>query len=139
MKRILVILALVASLLAPFALSPAYASADAFGSSEAKQQVCSGINGCTSTQSLDRIIRGVLNVLSAIAGIAAVVMIIIAGFKYITSGGDGGKVSSAKTTLVYAIVGIIIVAMSQFIAQFVIRKATMEPSRAATVHIIQRM
>jgi hypothetical protein len=137
MKKLLVMLAVVASLLSPLALSPALVSAN-FSSSEAKNQACSGINGCTSASSLDKVIKAALNILSAVAGIAAVIMIVVAGFKYITSGGDGGKVSSAKTTLVYAIVGIIIVAMSQFIAQFVIQKSTMAPVNSAVVEIIKR-
>jgi hypothetical protein len=141
MKKIVIMLAVVASLLTPLALSPAYASADAFSSSEAKNQACSGINGCTSSQSLDKVIKAVLNILSAVAGVAAVIMIMISGFKYITSGGDGGKVSSAKTTLVYAIIGIIVVAMSQFIAQFVISKSVgtpAKPAKAAIVQLIKR-
>jgi len=124
MKKIVLILAVAASLFMPFALSPAYTSADAFSSSDAKTQACSGINGCTSSSSLDKVIHAVLNLLSVIAGIAAVIMIIIAGFKYMTSGGDGGKIASAKNTLVYAIIGVLIVAFSQFIAQFVIKEAT---------------
>jgi hypothetical protein len=127
MKKIVIMFTVIASLLSPFALSPAFASADAFSSSEAKSQACAGINGCTSTKSLDDVVQAVLRILSVIAGIASVIMIMISGYKYLTSGGDPGKVSSAKNTLVYAIIGIIIVAFSQFIAQFVIKQATTPP------------
>ena len=137
MKKLVVMVALFASLLTPFVLSPAFASADAFNTSEAKNQACTGINGCTSTVSLDNIIAAVLRILSVVAGIASVIMIMIAGFKYLTSGGDGGKISSAKNTLVYAIVGIIIVAFSQFIAQFVIRQATTAPPKKKAAAIVR--
>jgi hypothetical protein len=50
-------------------------------------------------------------------------MIIYGGFKYITSGGDSGNVSGAKNTLVYAIVGLIIVALAQFIVHYVLSTA----------------
>jgi len=35
-------------------------------------------------------------------------MIVYGGFKYITSGGDSGKVGGAKNTLIYAIIGLIV-------------------------------
>ena len=65
----------------------------------------------------------VVNIFSVIVGIIAVIMIIFGGFKYITSGGDSGNVSGAKNTLIYAIVGLIIVALAQFIVKFVLNTA----------------
>jgi len=126
MKKIALIVALIVSLLSPFALSPlsVSVSADAFSSSEAKKQACVGINGCTTAGTIDNVIHAILNILSVIAGVAAVIMVMISGFKYMTAAGDGGKIASAKNTLVYAIVGVIIVAMSQFIAQYVIKEVT---------------
>jgi len=47
-------------------------------------------------------------------------MIIFGGFKYITSGGDAGGVTGAKNTILYAIVGLVIVALAQVIVRFVI-------------------
>ena len=46
-------------------------------------------------------------------------MIIISGFKYVTAGGDSAKVGSAKNTLIYALVGLVIAALAQFIVHFV--------------------
>jgi hypothetical protein len=54
----------------------------------------------------------------------AVVMIIIGGLKYITSGGDSGNVTGAKNTILYAIIGLVIVALAQFIVRFVLSKTT---------------
>ena len=65
----------------------------------------------------------IVNIFSVIVGIIAVIMIIFGGFKYITSGGDSGNVSGAKNTLIYAIVGLIIVALAQFIVRFVLNTA----------------
>ena len=50
-------------------------------------------------------------------------MIVYSGYNYITSGGDSGKVSSAKTTLIYALVGLLIAALAQIIVHFVINTA----------------
>jgi hypothetical protein len=62
----------------------------------------------------------IVNLLSVIVGIVAVIMIIVGGFRYITSGGESSNVSGAKNTLIYAIVGLIIVALAQFIVHFVL-------------------
>ena len=53
-------------------------------------------------------------------GVLAIIMVIVAGFKYIVSGGDSGKVGSAKNTLIYALVGIAIAVFAQFLVHFVI-------------------
>lgn len=77
-----------------------------------------------ATERLNTIITTIVNVFSLIVGVVAVIMIIVGGLKYITSGGDSGNVSGAKNTILYAIVGLIIVALAQFIVRFVLAKAT---------------
>jgi hypothetical protein len=73
-----------------------------------------------SETSLSDLVRKIINILSVIVGVIAVIMIIIGGLRYITSGGDSGNVSSAKNTIIYAIVGLVIVALAQFIVRFVL-------------------
>ena len=51
-------------------------------------------------------------------------MIIIGGLRYITSGGDSGNVTGAKNTILYAVVGLIVVALAQVIVRFVVNRAT---------------
>lgn len=62
----------------------------------------------------------IVNIISVIVGVVAVIMIIFGGFKYITSGGDSGNVTGAKNTILYAIIGLVIVALAQFIVRFVL-------------------
>lgn len=73
---------------------------------------------------LNGIVATVINVFSVVVGIVAVLMIIYGGFRYITSGGDSGNIGTAKNTILFAIVGLIIVAMAQIIVQFVLSRAT---------------
>lgn len=73
---------------------------------------------------LNQIVATIINLFSVVVGVVAVLMIIVGGFRYITSGGDSGNVSTAKNTILYAIVGLVIVALSQFIVKFVLSKAT---------------
>lgn len=82
----------------------------------------------TAEVRVNRIIKLVINILSLIVGVVAVIMIIISGLKYITSGGDTNNVTSAKNTILYAIIGLIIVALAQVIVRFVLDKAADTPA-----------
>ena len=100
-------------------------------SAQTTDDVCRGVAvagaNCdenANTVTVNNVIGVVINVLSTIVGIVAVVFIIIGGFKYITSSGDSSNVASAKNTILYAIVGLIIVALAQFITGFVLSRAT---------------
>jgi len=73
--------------------------------------------------SLSDKIATVINVLSVIIGVVAVIMIIIAGFRYIASGGKQESVQGAKNTILYAVIGLVIVALAQLIVHFVLQKA----------------
>lgn len=78
---------------------------------------CGPGDGETEANSLIKIS---VNVLSVVAGIIAVFMLIIGGLRYITSNGDSGSLTSARNTIIYAIIGLVIVAISQVFVQFVV-------------------
>jgi len=83
---------------------------------------CSG--GGDAVAKINELIHQIVNILSVIVGIAAVIMIIVGGFRYITSGGNDASVTSAKNTILYAVIGLIVVALSQLIVRFVLGKLT---------------
>ena len=83
------------------------------------QDDCDVTTGAGRIQS---IVTTVINIFSIVVGIVAVIMIIVGGFKYITSGGDSGNITSAKNTIVYAVIGLVVVALAQFIVQFVLTR-----------------
>ena len=70
----------------------------------------------------------ITNVMLFIIGAISVIMIIIGGLRYILSGGDSSNVSAAKNTILYAIVGLVIVLFAQVIVAFVIDRATTPPA-----------
>lgn len=74
----------------------------------------------TGTSGIQEIVTKIVNIFSVIVGIVAVIMIIYGGFRYITSGGDSGNIGSAKNTIVYAVIGLVIVALAQFLVKFVL-------------------
>jgi hypothetical protein len=81
-------------------------------------------NAEAQTGGLNRLITQIINIITVVVGIVAVIMIIVGGFRYITSGGDSNNVGAAKNTILYAIVGLIIVALAQVIVRFVLGAAT---------------
>lgn len=97
----------------------------------AKDEICSGVgaasgaSGCSTPEgspTVNSVINTVINIMSAFVGVVAVIMIVFAGFRYITSGGDSSKISGAKNTLIYAIVGLVVAALSQIIVRFVVSR-----------------
>lgn len=78
----------------------------------------------TSTNNINTLLKKIVNIISAIVGVVAVIMIVFGGFKYITSGGDSNNVSSAKNTIIYAIIGLVIVALAQLIVHFVLNQTS---------------
>lgn len=61
-------------------------------------------------------------------GIVSVIMLIIGGFRYIISGGDSKKVTEAKNTVLYAIIGLIIAILAFAIVNFVINSISVNPT-----------
>jgi hypothetical protein len=111
-----------------------------------QDNLCAGANlninsscksgGITDQQAADRInniIRLVINIFSILVGVVAVIMIIIGGLKYITSGGDSSNVTGAKNTILYAVVGLVVVAMAQFIVRFVLTKVNSTGTSGGTL------
>lgn len=80
--------------------------------------------GTGATEKVNSTIAKGLNLFSAVVGIIAVVMIIVGGIQYITSGGDSGNVTKAKNTILYAVIGLVVVALAQIIVQFVLGRFT---------------
>lgn len=82
---------------------------------------CDAIDGSVGENSLNDLLRRAINIFSVIVGVIAVLMIVFAGLRYITSGGAQDKVKGAKDTLLYAIIGLVVVALAQLIVRFVLR------------------
>lgn len=62
----------------------------------------------------------ITNTVLYIVGIISVIMLIYGGLRYILSGGDSKKVTDAKNTILYAIIGLIISILAYAIVNFVI-------------------
>lgn len=98
--------------------------------SGAKSEACAGTHlsgpatnaDCSDADetTLSQTIQNGINFVSIVVGIIAVVMIIIGGIRFVVSNGDSAKVSTAKNTIMYALIGLILVALAQVIVKFVL-------------------
>ena len=68
----------------------------------------------------DGIFTKIVQVLLFLIGAISVIMLIYGGIQYTLSAGDSGKVTNAKNTILYAIVGIVVAILSFAIVNFVI-------------------
>lgn len=119
-KRFVLLLAIVIGLgvIAPVGASAASVIAEQCqGVTDSK--VCDNQNA-----SSDNIVKNIINTLLFIVGAVSVVMIIVGGLMYTTSAGDSGRVTTAKNTITYAVVGLVVSALAFAIVQFVVTKFT---------------
>ena len=111
-----------------FVPSIAYAKTAA----EIFNQTCSHVQnvaGCTpGGQTLDAAGSAKTSYLQVIfdtfifaVGIIAVIFLVIGGIRYITSTGDSARIKSAKDTILYAIIGLIVAILALPISAYVIK------------------
>lgn len=128
MKKLLLLLSTF-GLLTVF--TPATAGAqnvnDAFCKSPtaASTDVCKGVKASNEKNPLlgeDGLLTTMASILSFLVGFAAIIVIIIAGIQYILSNGDANKISSAKDTIIYAVIGLVVAVVAQAIVALVLSK-----------------
>jgi hypothetical protein len=117
------------SLLSLVALQPAVASAvpkdviqGAVNDIDERGKTCGA--GTTADPkricTLNDTLKTIVNTLLFIIGAISVIMIVIGGIKYTTSNGDSSAVTSAKNTILYAVIGLVIALMAYAIVNFVL-------------------
>jgi len=116
------------ALLMPAVVMPLTAHAAA----DIKTNLCSGADlkfggtNCTTNGTAEASVNGIvaliINIFSVVVGVIAVIFIIIGGIKYVTSGGEATNITAAKNTIMYAIVGLVVVALAQILVRFVLNK-----------------
>jgi len=82
-----------------------------FGEGEVK-------DGVPTIKGFEVIFNNIVTIALGFAGIALFIMLLVGGFKYLTSGGDPKAVEEAQKTLTYAIGGLILIALSFLILVF---------------------
>ena len=78
------------------------------------------------------VFRQITDTILYIVGIIAVVMLIWGGIRYVVSGGDAKKVTDAKNTILYAIIGLVISFLAYAIVRFVVNALPSETNKNTT-------
>jgi hypothetical protein len=108
--------------LAAHAANPAVGQIQCGVNAAASEPDCSSSPG--SGSELNSLLKKIINIISLLVGALAVIMLIVGGFRYVTSAGNDSGVAAAKKTITYALVGIVIVAISQTVVHFVLNNVT---------------
>ena len=74
------------------------------------------------------VIKAIVNALLALVGIVAIIYIVIGGVRYLTSQGDESALESAKNTIIYALIGLVIIFISAVVINLVLAQATTVPT-----------
>ncbi len=89
------------------------------GSTAANSAVCKDIGSGTSTNPVNKVIKTATEIIAIATGVAAVVYIILGGITMITSSGNAEAVANARKRIIYAVIGLIIVALAWTTISFV--------------------
>lgn len=73
---------------------------------------CTPTDGIATIANLNCLFGNAVKSLLGFAGIALFVMLLVGGFKYITSGGDPKGVEGAQKTITYAIIGLVVLLLA---------------------------
>jgi hypothetical protein len=75
--------------------------------------------GSAGQGNLSNLIQIVINVMLFIVGTLSVIMIIFGGIRYTASAGNKSAIDSAKTTIIYAVVGLVVAIIAFALVQWV--------------------
>ena len=76
---------------------------------------CLEVNACYNAQNVGGIVTNAIQWVIGVGGVVAAVFIVIGGAGYMTSAGDPGKLQKAKNTIIYACIGLAVVAFAEVI------------------------
>ena len=79
-----------------------------------------GVDQATDLFGSAGVITSITNVLLFVVGALSVIMIIIGGLRYVLSGGNSANVTTAKNTILYAVVGVVIALFAYAMVNFVL-------------------
>lgn len=120
----LAVLAFGLTVLAPLqasAWSP-FGALDCKGES-GKSAVCNdrGLAG-NPISGTDGLILRIADILALFSGAIAVIIIILAGLRFVTAAGSTEDIAGARRTLIYAVVGLVIIAISRTLVGFIVTR-----------------
>jgi hypothetical protein len=87
---------------------------------EGTKQIDPGTIGVPKVTDANSVLNGILNIAYAGAGILCVIIIIFAGYIYVTSDGNPANIKTAKNAIIGSVTGLIVVIAAFTATQFII-------------------
>lgn len=123
MKKIIVAIMLVCSLL----MGGLAMGSQAFAKNDFTSKACDNADatqkaalGCDKDEQAPKVVTNIINAVISVVGIVAVLVIVVAGQRYITSNGDPTKLQQARNMIIYGLIGVIIALLAFAIVNFVL-------------------
>lgn len=113
-------------ILAGLLMVPMVAAVAMPADSYAELNLRNGVDSAKGDGSADKVddpnslVKTVVNTILYVVGILSVIMLIWGGINYTTSAGDSNKVTTAKNTIIYAVIGLIVAIFAYAIVNYVL-------------------
>lgn len=78
--------------------------------------------GCNPISGSNGLLINITKIVAFIAGAAAVILIIVGGLRYITSAGNIEKANSARSTVINALIGLVVIVLAASLITYVVGK-----------------
>lgn len=118
-----IVSAVMACMVGLVVLVPSAQAADLFGKAcdgaNKNTAVCQNKDEGASKEQAANQVQEVINLILFALGIIAVIMIIYGGFRFVLANGDPGQVKTARETIMYAVIGLVVAILSYTIVNFV--------------------
>jgi hypothetical protein len=123
MKRLILLVTALLCFMLPATAMAYNPLSDACGSGGgATSSAACGTTGKDPISGSNGILEKTTIILSTIAGIVAVIVILVGGFLYVTSGGNPQRIEGARNAIIGALVGLVIIAAAASLITFVVGK-----------------
>jgi hypothetical protein len=121
-------LLLIFAVAAPLLLAPAAQAWSPFGTVDctgqaAKSAVCQDRSATKDpVTGANGLLAKITNLIAILAGVASVIIIILAGLRFVQSGGNSEDVVGARRALIYAVVGLIVILLARALVLLILSR-----------------
>lgn len=103
------------------ATNPLQLACSEYGNAGSGSTAC-GTTGKDPISGSNGVLEKVTIILAGIGSVTAVIIIIISALTIVTSGGDSNRVSSARSAIIGALIGLLLIGVAASIVTFVVSK-----------------
>lgn len=100
--------------------APAARAIDVWGNAPCVTNSQDELCKASKNDRIEPLFQKILSLLLYAIGAVAVIMIVVGGIKYTTSNGDSNSIQSAKNTILYSVIGLVVAILGQAIILFVV-------------------